>query len=123
MESRQFLTVVGTGLTTALLTTILVISVLPSDLAGTVGFPAGAIAGLVAVVGLGTAFDGLGELVRRIASAYAAFGFSLLLLFGVTRVILGGDADVSVRTMAGMALVGSLGVFVWLWWQDRTAGS
>lgn len=120
MDVRRPLTVVGAGVSTFLLVAVLAIELLAFEFSAIVGLPVGLLAGLGVTVVLGIRFAALGPLGRHAARAYAAFGFSVLLLAGFRYVNVGPSREfLSVDVVVGVSLAAVLGVFFALWVRGR----
>ena len=121
MRIRQSITAIGAGISTFLLVAVLVIELLDFEFSAIVGLPVGFIAGLAVLILLAIQFDDIGQIAQHAASAYAAFGIAILVLFGARYVNLGPSRDVlSVDVMLGVSTAVGLFVFVALWLQYRT---
>lgn len=117
MNPRRVLTAVGAGLTTFLLVAVLVIELLAFEFSGIIGLPVGLLAGVAAFAVLWSQLDDLSLGIRRAASAYAAFGLTILLQFALSYVNIGRDIF-SLEVMTGVAVGGAILVYCGLWLVD-----
>lgn len=118
MQLRHVLTAIGAGVTTFFLSAVLVIELLDFEFSPIIALPVGMIAGLAVVVGLWVRLSELSPGARRVASAYATFGLTILLLLGLSYVNIGRDlfsAEVIAGTGIGFAVV----VYTVLWLVER----
>lgn len=107
MNAWKLFTAVGAGVTTALLVAVVIIELLQIEFSALVGLPVGVITGIIVTVWLGGSFDELPVGVRRAATAYAAFGMTILAVFAVRYVNLGRNVlSVEVAIGLGLAAVG-----------------
>lgn len=117
MNPRRVLTAVGAGLTTFLLVAVLVIELLAFEFSAIIGLPVGLLAGVAAFAVLWSQLDDLSLGIRRAASAYAAFGLTILLQFALSYVNIGRDIF-SLEVMTGVAVGGAILVYCGLWLVD-----
>ncbi|MFP4624966.1 MAG: hypothetical protein ACLFNI_00060 [Natronomonas sp.] len=89
MDARTVLTSIGAGITSVLLVAVLIIELLDFEFSAIIGVPVGLLVGIVVFVGLWIRFDELSLGVRRAATAYAAFGFTLLVFLALRYVNIG----------------------------------
>lgn len=83
MDSRTLLVRTGTGITSALLTAVVIIELLDADFSAIVGLPVGLLVGAVVSVALWIRGDELSSGARRAVAAYAAFGVGIIVLIGL----------------------------------------
>jgi hypothetical protein len=119
MDTRKVLTTIGAGLTSFLLVAVLVIELLDFEFSAIVGLPVGLLAGLVVLVGLWIRIDELSLGIRRAATAYAAFGLSLLLFLALRYVNIGRSV-LTFDVIVGGSLAAVVIVYVALFFHDRT---
>lgn len=118
MSLRRILTAAGAGVTTFLLVAVLVIELLDFEFSAIIGLPVGLLAGFAVFGILWVRLPELTPGVRRIASAAATFGLTILLLLVLRYVNLGREL-LSVDLMVTIALAGAVVVFALLWLTDR----
>lgn len=114
MDLRRVLTGLGAGVTTFLLVAVLVIESLAVEFSAIVGLPVGVLAGLAVGTALWIRIPHLSRPVRRMATAYATFGLTILVLLASKYVNIGQDV-LSISVIAGIALAGAAGVYLALW--------
>lgn len=120
MSLHHRLTAIGAGVTTFLLVAVLVIELLDFEFSAIVGLPVGLLAGLAVLVILWRQFTELDQGSRRIASAYAAFGLTILLLLALTYVNIGRDVF-STEAIVGVGVAAAVITYVGLWRRDSEA--
>ncbi|WP_436935888.1 hypothetical protein [Halovenus marina] len=118
MGSRRTVTAVGTGLTTVLVVSVAVIELLNVEFSALVGLPVGVLAGVVAFLSLWDSLDELSPFVRRVASAYATFGLTVVLLLAL-RYVNVARGTLSVEVIAGVAIAVAILTYLGLWLTDR----
>lgn len=118
MNVRKLFTAVGSGITSFLLVTVLVIELLNFEFSALIGLPVGLLAGLVVLVGLWLSFGRLSSGVRRAATGYAAFGAAVLVLLGL-RYSNVGRGILSVDVIVGVGVAAAVMAYVVLLARDR----
>jgi len=118
MGVRRILTATGAGVSTFLLAAVLVIEALDFEFSAILGLPVGLLAGFAVFAGLWVNFTDLTSGIRRSASAYAAFGLTILLLLGLSYVNICRES-LSVEVMTATGGVAAVVVFALLWLTDR----
>lgn len=78
MNGRMMFTVVGAAITTFLLVAVVILEVLDFAFAAIIAVPGGMLVGLGVLFGLLQMIDDLSLGIRRLISAYAAFGLTIL---------------------------------------------
>jgi len=118
MGVRRILTATGAGVTTFLLVAVLVIETLDFEFSAIIGLPVGLVAGFVVFAGIWVRLAELTPGIQRIASAYAAFGLTIVLLLGLSYVNIGRQLF-SIEVITGTGIVAAFVVFALLWINDR----
>jgi len=118
MNAWKLFTAVGAGVTTALLVAVVIIELLRIEFSALVGLPVGLITGIIVTVWLGGSLEELPVGVRRAATAYAAFGVTILAVFAVRYVNLGRNV-LSVEVAIGLGLATVVVVYLALLQSDR----
>jgi hypothetical protein len=117
MDIRHGLTAVGAGLTTGVVVAILVIELLGVELSALVGLPVGLLAGLTVLAAVSVADDSLSVTERRVLSAYAAFGLTVVTIAALSYVNL--VTGIPGGMVAGAGLAGTVLTYLGLWGVDR----
>ncbi|TQQ83102.1 hypothetical protein EGH24_06625 [Halonotius terrestris] len=118
MNPRRLLTPVGAGLTTFLLVAVVVIETLQMEFSAIIGLPLGVLAGSVVAIGLWLRRDDLRRRVRRVATAYAAFGIAVLTFLSLRYVNIGRSV-LTFDGIVGGSLVVVVIVYILLSLNDR----
>ncbi len=122
MNGRRALTVLGTGVTTTILVSVLVTALLdgPIEFSAIIGLPAGLLAGVVAIGGTLAVVDRFDTPVGAALGGYAAFGYAVVACMGLRYANVAGARRVlGLSRIVGIALVATGVVSVGLWYMDR----
>ena len=117
MEVQRGYTAVGTGVTTFLLVTVLVIEGLDVEFSAIVALPVGALTGTAVSVSTWLGLTALHPGARRVASAYATVGLTIVLLLTL-RYINVGRTLLTVETLLGLGLTAGVVAYLALWLTD-----
>ena len=118
MGRRQQATAVGGGITTFLVTAVLLIELLDFEFSAVVGLPVGLLVGVVFAAGVWFAPDRQPVAVQRLVSAYAVVGPTVIVLFGL-RYIHIGRQFLAAEVIAGFGLVAAVVVYAGLWLTEQ----
>lgn len=111
MNGRTLLTAIGSGITTFLLITVAVIEILDFEFSAIIALPIGLLVGVVVLIGVGVSMSSLSAGLRRLLSAYAAFGLTILALLGL-RYVNVGRSVLSTDLIVGVGAAAAVAVYV-----------
>lgn len=126
MNTRRGVTVVGTGVSTALIVAVLVTTVLqgPIEFSAIIGLPVGLVVGLFALVGTAVTVERVDTLAGAALGGYAAFGYAVLGCLLLRYVDVGGARrTLGLYEIVGIAVLVAIVAFVGLRYIDRNGAS
>ena len=118
MDGRTLPTAIGAGITTFLLVTVAVIEALDFEFSAIVGLPIGLLVGAAVSIGVWVSMSSSGTGLRRLLSAYAAFGLTVLSLLAL-RYVNVGRSVLSTDLIVGVGAVAVVAVYVALFARSR----